>query len=217
MVQTSIQPPRIVDPRLYTRNYYLSEAEGWDFFPYATRRIFITFWDSMNLANVKDGMNILDIGCGRGEILYNLSHKINHGVGVDYSVDGINLSNNLMAQLPEPFSKKIELYCDDINNVLPKLGKFDRVFLLDFVEHLYPEQLEVMYKELIDKHLNHGAIMIIKTPIADAEWERHYFLPNTKQKLMHVNINSFENHIHYFNEKMYVERLSKYYIRATLK
>ena len=208
---------RIVDNRLYTTKYYLTEAEGGSEYPIANKRLIPQFYFAIKQANIKEGMSILDVGFGRGEILFHTASIAEKLVGVDYSEDAVRLANNLMTLLPPEFSKKVELICDDINNVLPKLGKFDRVFLMDVVEHMYPEQLEEMYNELIKNHLNHGAIMIIHTPIADTEEEKHYFLPNTMQKFMHVNINSLEEHTKYFKDVMEVERIGKRFIKAVLR
>jgi len=206
----------IVDPRYYTTDYYLDEADGGFEFKQNPFKLPKCFEQSIKTVRIKEEQSILDIGCGRGDVIYYLSTKVKKIVGVDYSEDSIRLTTKILSTLPSYLNSKIELYNMDINEILPKLGKFDIVFLLDVVEHMYPEQLEKMYNELF-KHLNKGAEIIIHTPIADSEEEKHFFLPNTKQQIMHININTLEEHTKYIKDKMYVERLNKRLIKATLK
>src|SRR3954469_15115857 len=59
-----------VPSTLYTQEYFLTACEGYDEFiasegEHLSRRLNAAF----ALANVEHGMKVLDVGCGRGEIL----------------------------------------------------------------------------------------------------------------------------------------------------
>ena len=71
---------------LYTEEYFLTACEGYDVFiesegQHLSRRL----QDAFAVAEVNSGMRVLDVGCGRGEII---SHCMRLGVevyGIDYA------------------------------------------------------------------------------------------------------------------------------------
>lgn len=207
---------KIVDPNIYNEYYYLNLATGAEEFKRGLLHPF--FQESIKLANVQKDNSVLDVGFGRGEVIRYLIPRCKSIVGVDYSIAALKIAKEIVANVVPP----PRLICDDINNVLPTLGIFDRVFLLDIVEHMYEWQLERMYGELI-KHLNKEAIIIIiHTPIADTEIEKHHVdkispMVIECQQKCHINLNSFEEHTKYLKDYGTLERIGKMHIRFTYK
>ncbi|MFA6004591.1 MAG: hypothetical protein WC881_11045, partial [Elusimicrobiota bacterium] len=65
------QAPRAVDPGLYTKEYFLQEVGGAEFYRlYGPRVVKPVQAYALRKAALKPGMRALDIGCGRGEVLY---------------------------------------------------------------------------------------------------------------------------------------------------
>ena len=202
-----------VDPAIYDEYYFRNWVVGAEEFKKGELHSF--FKKSIELADIKSKDSVLDIGFGRGEVIKYLIPHCKSIVGVDYAKVALKIAREI---IPET-EIKVKLICDDINNVLPSLGMFDKVFLLDIVEHMYPWQLEIMYKELI-KHLNDKAIIIIHTPIADTEAEKHYidkinpYVIKCQEKC-HINLNSFEEHTKYLKDYGQLERIGKMHIKFT--
>ena len=89
---------RSLPSSLYTEEYFLTACEGYDVFiesegAHLSRRL----RDAFALADVRPGMRLLDVGCGRGEIL---RHCMRLGVeahGMDYAVAAARMSREVVA------------------------------------------------------------------------------------------------------------------------
>jgi SAM-dependent methyltransferase len=101
---------------------------------YSTRKYIIPYINEYY--PISDNMSILEIGCGAGENLQpflELGCKI---TGVDLIRSRIN-DAHLM--LDTEHNKEVRLLCDDVFNI-SGLGKFDIIFVRDFIEHLSDKQ-----------------------------------------------------------------------------
>lgn len=103
---------------------------------------------------------ILDLGCGRGEIINWYCNLRMHAVGVEYSDTACRLARKLLANNPnESFGSILQIR--DCNLNFPE-NSFDVVFMLDVVEHLYDSQLDYYYTQ-IHKLLSARGVFIIHT------------------------------------------------------
>jgi cyclopropane fatty-acyl-phospholipid synthase-like methyltransferase len=200
-----------VNPDIYDEPYYMNWVVGAEEFKKGVLHPF--FIKSLELADIKSEDSVLDVGFGRGEIIKYLVGKCKNIVGIDYSPAAYKIASDLVKDCnPKP-----ELICEDVNEALPKLGMFDKVLLLDIVEHLYDWQLKLMFGELL-KHLNKGAVIVIHTPIANNEAEKHYIDKiNAEviryQTIQHINLNSFEEHTKYLKGFGTLERVGRMHIK----
>ena len=106
---------------------------------------------------LKEGMSLLEAGCGRGEFLSNFKDLGLDVVGVDISEEAIALQNDLDVKL-----------CDVENEKLP-FGDdtFDVIYSKSFIEHLYyPEK----YLEEAYRVLKPNGILLTLVP----DWESNY-------------------------------------------
>lgn len=87
-----------------------------------------------------EGMLVLDIGCGRGELPYALANAGATVTGIDYSSEAISIANKTFSHDP---SLKLEYICDDVLN-FPFSSKFDRIILSDVVEHIEEPALQIL-------------------------------------------------------------------------
>ena len=83
---------------LYTEEYFLTACEGYDVFiesegAHLSRRL----RDAFALADVRAGMRVLDVGCGRGEILRHCMRLGIEAHGMDYAAVATQMSREVVA------------------------------------------------------------------------------------------------------------------------
>jgi ubiquinone/menaquinone biosynthesis C-methylase UbiE len=150
---------RSIPPSLYHKKYYLSECEGAELRGKVSERKKIVF----SVADLKPGHQVLDVGCGRGEIALESARLGCNVWGIDYSEDGILLAKNNLKKMSKT-KKRGKVIFQIMNAKKLKFpdNYFDRVFLVSVVEHLYPEELTLALKE-IKRVIKPGGKIIIHT------------------------------------------------------
>ncbi len=139
---------RTVRPEVYGEEYFLSECQGYDEYldsggAVLPRRMETAF----DLAAVRPGMRVLDVGCGRGEIVLRAAREGATAWGADYSVDALRLARRVLEDQPDELRQRVRLVRSDAQGLPFTDCSFERVFMLDLVEHLYPPQLESALRE----------------------------------------------------------------------
>ena len=127
---------------LYTEEYFLTACEGYDEFNASegeqlSRRLSAAF----ELAAVSPGMTILDVGCGRGEILRHCARLGADAYGIDYAAVAVKMSQNVIQGINGVVPGKTAVMQADAKKLPFPDGAFDRVLMFDVVEHLHPWEL----------------------------------------------------------------------------
>jgi ubiquinone/menaquinone biosynthesis C-methylase UbiE len=128
-----------VRPERYDEAYFLGACEGYETFiasegAHLSRRLKQAF----EVAGVVPGMRVLDIGCGRGEILRHCAQLGARAYGVDYAPVAVR-----MAQTSTNADQgKASVYLADARWLPFPAASFDRVLMFDLVEHLHPWELD---------------------------------------------------------------------------
>jgi cyclopropane fatty-acyl-phospholipid synthase-like methyltransferase len=128
-------------PDLYTEEYFLNACEGFEEFTESqgerlSRRLSAAF----AIAEVKPGMQVLDVGCGRGEILRHCARLGADAYGIDYAPVAVELSRRAVAG-EQRAPGKMGVAQSDAKRIPFPNDYFDRVLMFDVVEHLFPWEL----------------------------------------------------------------------------
>lgn len=170
--QTNEQKP--VDPNLYTEEYFRTACEGFDEFNdsegvHLSRRLTASF----ALAEVLPHMNILDVGCGRGEILRHCVALGANAYGIDYAPVAVKMSQDVIVNTDQEQGKTGVALADAKTLPFPD-AMFDRVLMFDVVEHLHPWELHTAMLE-VRRVLKPNGMFIIHT--APNIWYDRYAYP----------------------------------------
>jgi ubiquinone/menaquinone biosynthesis C-methylase UbiE len=137
------QEQQPIPSTLYTEEYFRTACEGYDEFnasegEHLSRRLASAF----SLASVEPGMRVLDVGCGRGEILRHAAQLGADVFGIDYAQVAVNMSQQVIAPLDGVTPGKMGVAQADAKTLPFPTGYFDRVLMFDVVEHLHPWELQ---------------------------------------------------------------------------
>ncbi|PCI36548.1 MAG: hypothetical protein COB53_09100 [Elusimicrobia bacterium] len=146
---------------LYSKEYFLNSCGGIEFFErYGPKVLKPAGQGSFLAAGVEKGMRVLDIGCGRGELLYRAREIGADAIGTDYAEAALDVAAEV--------SGCPVLRCDA--KKLPFAdASFDRVFLIGVIDHLHDWEGEECFDE-IKRVLRPGGLAVIHTCV-----NRFYF------------------------------------------
>ncbi len=161
-------------PDLYTEEYFLHACEGYEEFTETqgdrlSRRLAAAF----AVASVRPGMRVLDLGCGRGEIVRHCARLGADAYGVDYAPVALKLARQLIADETEARGR-MGLGRSDAKAMPFPDNAFDRVLIFDVVEHLFPWELDLCLTE-VRRVLKPGGAVIVHT--APNVWYDRYAYP----------------------------------------
>jgi SAM-dependent methyltransferase len=155
---------------LYDEDYYLTACEGYEEFletegEHLSRRLKAAF----SVAAIAPGMRILDVGSGRGEILRRCAALGAEAFGIDYAPAALKLSHMLLngiarTHIGQSDAKKLPFHA----------GTFDRVLMLDIVEHLHPWELDAALLEARRVLKSDGHLIVHTAPNV---WYMRYAYP----------------------------------------
>lgn len=119
---------------------------------------------SLALARIEPGIRLLDLGCGRGEVALHAALRGGRVAAVDYSPDCVRLTGEAIRLLGEsrfsgpeprqpaaadwPAPAGVSIALADAASLPFRAETFDRVTMLDVVEHLVPWQLDAAMREV---------------------------------------------------------------------
>jgi ubiquinone/menaquinone biosynthesis C-methylase UbiE len=161
----SKQPQQPLPSTLYTEDYFRTACEGYDEFnasegAHLSRRLAAAF----ALAEVRPNMMILDVGCGRGEILRHCSRLGAHSFGVDYATVAVQMSQQVIEANDGITPGKTAVGQADAKQLPFPDQCFDRVLMFDVVEHLHPWELHEAMLEVRRVLKPDGAFIIHTAP-----------------------------------------------------
>ncbi len=152
-----------VNPKTFDKDYYYNVCLGSEEFkksggltlhPNVKKMI-----DSIALS--KD-MEILEIGCGRGDTALHIAKKVKSIIGIDYSSEAIKIAKKIQKKYPKRIQEKSKFLIMDATRLKFEDNSFDLVLLIDTLDHLAIQEQEKMFKE-ISRVLKSGGKIFLRT------------------------------------------------------
>ncbi|MDQ1297243.1 MAG: Methyltransferase protein [Bacteroidota bacterium] len=147
---------------LYTQNYFLENASGHSEFKDFNGKyehLIEKFQFVINCLNLHNSYSLLDIGCGRGEVVIYHSLDGGNATGVDFSEDAINLARLKAADLKASCS-----FLNDSFENIPDEPKFDRIISVDFIEHISGRESKLFFTRCYSLLKPGGRLVVFTYP-----------------------------------------------------
>ncbi len=146
---------------LYSRDYFLTACEGYEVFAHGDGNALSPRLAAvLEVTDLRPGERVLDVGCGRGEFVRYLA--LNEKViayGVDYSADAVAIAREHLTGVDG-----VLIAHSDARRLPFAAGTFDKLFMLDIVEHLYPWELAAALREAGRVLADNGQLVIHTAP-----------------------------------------------------
>ena len=104
------------------------------------------------------GKTVVDIGCGRGDIVRAAAMRARRVTGIDYSVDSCYLAGQATSHLPN-----VRISWLDITK-FQLIRQHEVIFMLDVIEHIPQKDMAKVYW-MIYRALKDDGVLIIDTPM----------------------------------------------------
>ena len=138
--------PAPIDPAAYTEEYFRSSVEGHaEFAASGGRALSPRLARALDLAGVKPGQRVLDIACGRGEVVVQSARRGAYAVGIDYAAAAIAVARDAVDAANGAGTALARM---DATRLALRPATFDVAFMLDFVEHVHQPDLERAFDEV---------------------------------------------------------------------
>jgi SAM-dependent methyltransferase len=117
----------------------------------------------LDVAALKKGEYVLDLGCGIGTFTFNSARYTNLCIGVDYSFESLKVARKINERFPDDLYGRRYFVCADAAKLPFKEGCFDKIIAADFLEHLTKNQkISIGYE--LNRILKQNGIFIALTP-----------------------------------------------------
>lgn len=161
---------------LYTEEYFLTACEGYEEWiesegEHLSRRLDSAF----RVSAVEPGMRVLDVGCGRGEIVRHCAQLGADVMGIDYAPVATRMTRDIIrSETANPPPGRMGVAQVDAKKLPFPDAAFDRVLMFDVVEHLYPWELHEAFTD-IRRVLKPAGRLIVHT--APNRWYDQFAYP----------------------------------------
>jgi len=150
-----------VSPDAYTDDYFLRSVEGYQrFVESGGRDVSPRLRRALDLAQLRPSQRVLDIACGRGEVVLQSALRGASAVGIDYAHAAVSIAHRALSAHDERARTAVARM--DATRLAFAPQSFDAAFMLDFVEHVYQLDLESSLRE-VRRVLKAGGRLVIHT------------------------------------------------------
>lgn len=125
----------------------------------------------LGLAKIAPDDYVLDVGCGRGEIVFQSAARGASATGIDFSSSAIEIASETRLR-HEPAIRDRTRFLESNGESLPFAERsFNKVFMVDVVEHLGPAELRGVLTEILRVIRDDGMLIVHTT---ENRWNNTY-------------------------------------------
>jgi ubiquinone/menaquinone biosynthesis C-methylase UbiE len=147
-----------IEPEAYTEEYYRSAVEGHrEFAASGGHALSARLARALELARPAPGQRVLDVACGRGEVVLQSALRGATAVGIDYAGAALGVARRSLDGAGSAALARM-----DATRLAFRPGAFDVALMLDFAEHVGQGDLERAFTETA-RALRPGGRLIIHT------------------------------------------------------
>lgn len=140
---------------IYTTDYFLDRCGGLEFYKkYGAQVLKPVLQAAVKSADLKPHYKILDIGCGRGELVSHLTQRGFDVLGIDFSEGAIQIAQKL-----DPHGK---YKCTRLEEGGFKDKFYDCIFFLGTIEHIHDDEIKIILAEIM-RILKPGGRLVVST------------------------------------------------------
>ena len=154
-----------IDSSNYDEKYYFEYCGGYKEF----KKSFGKEFDRRNNRLIKEipylkNKKVLDVGCGRGELVFWVANEASRVWGTDYSPSAIKIANIARKHYSKKIISRVKFEKMDATNLKFPDKSFDLVIYTDVHEHLYRRDAEKAFSELVRVLKDNGKIFFHTEP-----------------------------------------------------
>lgn len=147
----------------YDNRYFFASCEGYkEFRESGGRKLNSRFQKALRFAKIRPGERVLDVGCGRGEMVLHAAMVGAEAVGIDYAEEAVRIAAEALATSPPEVRERAQVRLMNARALAFDDASFDMAFMSDIVEHLYPPELAEALRETW-RVLRPGGRLIVHT------------------------------------------------------
>ena len=155
--------PAGLSAKLYDKHYYDKSLPGLE---YLERDVIdLAAEDTVYFGAIKEGLKILDVGCGRGTLAIELAKRGAFATGVDFSEHAVNFAKNLLSRFPKNIQNRVQFRQLTISE-LNFHREFDVIVFNQVYEHLHDHEL-IHFLRKFKEALKPTGRLVISTPNLD--------------------------------------------------
>jgi len=156
---------RRVNPSLYTKRYYLFACNGYGCFKKSYgKKLDAGLLRIIQNISIRKGQSVLDVGSGRGEVCFWAAGQGANAVGIDYSKEAVKLAQKARYMQSGSIKKRTRFLLMDAKKLSFSSNTFDLVFMIEVLEHLYPEEQKRVLLEIRRVLKNDGVLLLHTAP-----------------------------------------------------
>jgi ubiquinone/menaquinone biosynthesis C-methylase UbiE len=118
----------------------------------------------LEMTQIRPGERVLDVGCGRGELVFQAGLCGAVAKGIDYAREAITLANEALSTYDDEYRSRVSFVVGDAVQLSLAGERFDKVFFIDVWEHLHPHELERTLNTLRELLAEDGELIVHTAP-----------------------------------------------------